>query len=90
MRKVCTDSLLARAHTSCHAARQYAANYGNVTSHSKHGDTPEAVDLGWRMPEKQKRGKKKNTVAKTVDATDDTDASERREAAKVCLPCLSA
>ncbi|KAI0257151.1 u3 small nucleolar RNA-associated protein 11 [Lactifluus subvellereus] len=64
-------------------ARQYAANYGNVTtSRSKQGDTPEAVDLGWRIPEKQKRGKKKDAVARTVDVTDSTDASKRREAAK--------
>jgi hypothetical protein len=59
-----------------------------MMSHSKDGDTPAAVDLGWKVPEK-KRGKKKDAGAKTVDATDSTDASERREAAKVRLSSLS-
>jgi hypothetical protein len=83
------NNLLTRAYSSRHAAQQYAANYDNAkASHSEDGENSGSIDLGWRLPEQKRTRKNKDTGAKTADVTDGTDASERREVAKVCLPLL--
>jgi U3 small nucleolar RNA-associated protein 11 len=79
-------SLLARIYALIPAAaQQYVTKQTNLpTSRSESRDDVDAIDLGWRKPEKQKSRKKKN---KAVGASDGTDGSEEREAAKVSLPC---
>jgi len=67
------------------AAQQYATKQTDIpTSRSKSRGDVDAIDLGWREPEKQKSRKKKN---KAVGASDSTDGSEERGAAKVSLLC---
>jgi U3 small nucleolar RNA-associated protein 11 len=83
------DNLRTRAYSSRHAAQRYATNYDNAkTSHSEDGENSGSIDLGWRLPEQKKTRKNKDTGAKAADVTGGTDASERREAAKVRLPLL--
>ena len=68
----------------CHTAREYVAKQTDLpTSRPASGDDVDAIDLGWREPEKQQRRKKKDN---TVGASDSTDVPEEREAAKVRLP----
>jgi U3 small nucleolar RNA-associated protein 11 len=76
-------SLLARAFALILvAAQQYITKQTDLpTSRSESKDDVDAMDLGWRKPEKQKSRKKKKK------ASDGTDGSEEREAAKVSLPC---
>jgi len=65
-------------------ARQYATNentHAVSLSRSESNDITSAIDLGWGKPEGKRRGRKKSTSAKAVDATD-TAASERSEVAK--------
>jgi hypothetical protein len=70
---------------SCHAAQQYVAKQTDLpTSRPVSRGDVGAIDLGWRVPDKQKRRKKKDSA---VGASDGTDGSEDREAAKVRLPC---
>ncbi|KAF8506711.1 u3 small nucleolar RNA-associated protein 11 [Russula emetica] len=62
-------------------AQQYVTKQTDVpTPRSKRREDVDAIDLGWREPEKQKSRKEKN---KAVGASDSTDGSEEREAAKV-------
>jgi U3 small nucleolar RNA-associated protein 11 len=69
------------------AARQYAKKQTNrPTSRSESRRDVDAVDLGWREPEKRKSQKKKKIV---VGASDTSGQSEEREAAKVRSPALS-
>ena len=69
---------------SWHAAQQYSTKSNDLsTSHPTGKDIADAIDLGWREPEKVKKGKKKDNA---IYATDSTDATERSEAAKVRLP----
>jgi len=73
-------------------ARQYTTNENTQTmslSRFENDNITSASDLGWQKPEIKKRERKKDTSAKVVDTTDDTAASERSEAAKVCVPSLS-
>jgi U3 small nucleolar RNA-associated protein 11 len=79
-------SLLARVYALIPvAARQYMTKQTDLpTSRSESRDDVDAIDLGWRKPEKQKSRKKKKKV---VGASDSTDGSGEREAAKVSLPC---
>jgi hypothetical protein len=65
----------------CHTAREYVAKQTDLpTSRPASGDNVDAIDLGWREPEKQQRRKKKGIAVVS------TDGSEEREAAKVRLP----
>jgi U3 small nucleolar RNA-associated protein 11 len=67
------------------AAQQYVTKQINLpTSRSESRDYIDAIDLGWRKPEKQKSRKKKK---KAAGASDSTDGSEEREAAKVSHSC---
>jgi hypothetical protein len=67
-----------------HAAQQYSTKPNDLsTSRPTSEAIADSIDLGWREPEKVKKGKKKGTA---IDATDSTDAKERSEAAKVRLP----
>ena len=76
--------LLARAFTSWRVAQQYSTKQNDLsTSRPTSEDTVDAIDLGWREPEKVNKGKKKNNA---IDETDSADATERSEAAKVRLP----
>lgn len=62
-------------------AQQYLTKQIDLpTSRSEGRDDIDAIDLGWRKPEKQKSQKKKK---KPVGASDSTDWPEEREAAKV-------
>lgn len=76
------------AHTlQCYAARQYVTKQNDTAaSRLAREDTVGAIDLGWKEPENQKREKRKGKKDNAVDAADDTDASERREVAKVRPP----
>ncbi len=77
-------SLLVRHMALYHAAQQYVTKRNNLqTSRPESRNNVGAIDLGWREPEKQKGRKKKDNV---VGASDSTDVSEGREAAKVCFP----
>jgi len=78
-------SLLARVYALIPvAAQQYLTKHTDrPTSRSKSRDDVDAIDLGWRKPEKQKSRKNKK---KAVGASDGTDGSEEREVAKVSLP----
>jgi U3 small nucleolar RNA-associated protein 11 len=79
-------SLLARVYALIPvAAQQYLTKQNDLpTSRSESRDDVDAIDLGWRKPEKQKSRKKNK---KAVGVSDSTDGSEEREAAKVSLPC---
>ncbi|KAI0285297.1 small-subunit processome [Russula aff. rugulosa BPL654] len=62
-------------------ARQYLTKQTNLpTSRSESSVDVDAINLGWRKPEKRKSQKKKK---KAVGTSDSTDGSEEREAAKV-------
>jgi U3 small nucleolar RNA-associated protein 11 len=76
-------SLLARVYALIPvAAQQYITKQTDLpTSRSESRDDVDAIDLGWRKPEKQKSREKKR---KAVGVS---DGSEEREAAKVSLPC---
>ncbi|KAI0308192.1 u3 small nucleolar RNA-associated protein 11 [Multifurca ochricompacta] len=67
-------------------ARRYTTSRDTLmTPHSKNRDTVGvvgAVDLGWKEPERLKRGKKKEVSDKTIDGTDKNTEFERREASK--------
>jgi len=68
---------------SWHAAQQYSTKPNDLSASRPTSKTiAGAIDLGWREPEKVKKGKKKDNA---IDATDSTDATERSEAAKVRL-----
>jgi hypothetical protein len=86
-KKVRTDDLLGRTYAlMLYAARQYVTKQTDLpTSRPASRDNVGAIDLGWREPEKQKRRKKKGNA---VGASDGTDGSEERKAAKVRLPCV--
>lgn len=85
-RKVCVDDLyFVRVYALILvAARQYGTKQINLaTPRSESRADVDAIDLGWREPEKRKSQKKK----KVVGASDSTDRPEKREAAKVGFPC---
>jgi hypothetical protein len=80
------DVLLARTSTSWHVAQQYSTKPNDLsTSRPTSKDTVDGIDLGWREPEKGKKGKKKDNA---VDERDSAEATERSEAAKVRLPSI--
>jgi len=83
---MCGQSLLARVYALIPvAAQQYVTRQTDLpTSRSESRDDVGAIDLGWRKSETRKSRKKKNNAA---GASDSTDGSEEREAAKVSLPC---
>ena len=83
---MCGRSLLVRVYALIPvAARQYLTKQTDLpTSRSESSVNVDAINLGWRKPEKRKSQKKKK---KAVDASDSTDGSEEREAAKVSFPC---
>lgn len=81
-----SDVLLARTSTSWHVAQQYSTKPNDLSaSRPTSKDTVDAIDLGWREPEKVKKGKTKDNA---VDEMDSVDATERFEAAKVRVPCI--
>jgi U3 small nucleolar RNA-associated protein 11 len=79
-------SLLARVYALIPvAAQQYITKQIDLpSSRSERRGDVDAIDLGWRKPEKKKSQKKKK---KAVGASDSADVSEEREAAKVSFPC---
>jgi U3 small nucleolar RNA-associated protein 11 len=83
---MCGGSLLLRVYALIPvAAQQYLTKHTDLpTSRSESRDDVDAVDLGWRKPEKQKSRKNKK---KAAGASNSTNGSEEREAAKVSLPC---
>ena len=81
------NNLPSRIMPLCHAAREYVTKQTDLpTSRPASGDNNDAIDLGWREPEKQKRRKRKDNA---VGASDSADGSEEREAAKVRLLCCA-
>jgi U3 small nucleolar RNA-associated protein 11 len=85
---MCGRSLLVRVYALIPvAARLYLTKQTNLpTSRSESSVDVDAINLGWRKPEKRKSQKKKKTA---VGTSDSTDGSEEREAAKVSFPALS-
>ena len=76
--------------TEKYEARQYAS--ANRTKQSQTDDVPMAnasedtIDLGWKVPQEDKGGKKKRRKSAAQDAEmDATELDEQREAAVVCL-----
>ena len=83
-KKVRVDDLLGRTYAlMLHAAQQYLTKQTDLPTSRPASRDNITIDLGWREPEKQKRRKRKDNA---VGASDSTDRSEERKAAKVRLP----